>query len=130
MKHPLTIAATMCVVSLLAVPAFAANSVSAGRTKGDFAVSPSGSTQYSIPIWTPPGIRNVHPNLALVYDSQSPAGIAGPGWTIAGLSAIARCAPTYAQDGAPAAITLTTADRFCLDGNRLRLTTSENLSTY
>jgi RHS repeat-associated protein len=44
----------------------------------------------------------------------------GPGWTITGLSAIARCNPTYAQDGTPAPITLSAADGLCLDGNRLR----------
>jgi len=49
---------------------------------------------------------------------------------IAGLSAIYRCNQTVAQDGTPAGITLTYADRFCLDGKRLRLTSSENLSAY
>ncbi|MDP9008029.1 MAG: FG-GAP-like repeat-containing protein [Pseudomonadota bacterium] len=100
------------------------------RTAGQGSISPLGSAQYSIPIWTPPGIRIVHPNLALVYDSNSPASIAGPGWNLAGLSAITRCNSTLAQDAAPAAVTLTTADRFCLDGNRLRLTSSEDLNAY
>jgi hypothetical protein len=100
------------------------------RTVGQGTVSPTGSAQYSIPLWTPPGIRSVHPNLALVYDSNSPAGIAGPGWNLAGLSAITRCNATFAQDAAPGAVTLTTSDRFCLDGNRLRLTSSEDLTTY
>ena len=77
-----------------------------GHIRGQFAVSPpSGAAQYSIPIWTPPGIRGVQPSLALVYNSQSPSGILGPGWSLAGLSAITRCNRTYAQDGAAAPIT-------------------------
>ncbi len=79
---------------------------------------------------TPPGIRSLQPHLALSYDSASPAGIAGPGWNLVGVSTISRCNRTYAQDGAPAPITLTQADAFCLDGNRLRLTSSETLTTY
>ena len=68
----------------------------------------------------PPGIHGLQPNLALLYDSHVPNGLMGPGWTLTGLSAISRCNPTFAQDGTPAPITLTTADGLCLDGNRLR----------
>ncbi len=102
----------------------------AGRTAGQFSVSPTGSANYTIPLWSPPGVRGLQPRLALTYDSNAGAGILGPGWNVAGLSAITRCAPTFAQDGTPGTITLTAADRFCLDGKRLRLTSSENLSTY
>ena len=110
---------------------FATNALAAvGRTAGQFVVSPVGSAQYTIPIWTPPGVRGVQPALALTYDSRLGYGLLGPGWTLNGLSAISRCNRTFAQDGAAAAITLTTADAFCLDGNRLRLTSSDNLSTY
>lgn len=114
------------VASIAATNAWAA----VGRTPGQFVVSPSGSAQYSIPIWTPPGVRGVQPLLALVYDSHSSYGIMGPGWNLSGLSSIARCNRTYAQDGTPAPVTLTYADAFCLDGSRLRLTSSETLSTY
>jgi RHS repeat-associated protein len=107
-----------------------AEASSFGRTVGQFDVSHSGSAQYSIPIWTPPGIRGIQPNLTITYDSHLSYGFMGPGWTLTGLSAITRCNPTYAQDGTPAPLTLTLSDRFCLDGNRLRLTSSENLSTY
>lgn len=110
---------------------FQMNAVAAvGHTAGQFAVSPTGSAQYSIPIWTPPGIRGIQPNLALTYDSHLSYGLMGPGWAINGLSVISRCNRTYAQDGTPAPIALTMADAFCLDGNRLRLTSSETLSTY
>jgi len=95
---------------------------SAGRTPGQFAVSALGNASYQIPIWTPPGARGIEPKLALVYASGGPDGPLGPGWNLAGLSALARCAKTYASTaGSPAPIALTTSDDICLDGNRLRL---------
>jgi virulence plasmid B protein len=125
MKHLLVVT---FVLLIAAFQTALANSF--GRTAGQFEVSPTGSAQYSIPIWTPPGIHGLQPSLALSYDSQMGYGLMGPGWTIAGMSTISRCNPTYAQDAAPAPITLTMTDVFCLDGNRLRLTSSETLSTY
>jgi RHS repeat-associated protein len=107
-----------------------ARSSSVGRVAGDFNVSATGSAQYSIPIWTPPGPRGVQPHLAINYDSQSGTGSLGPGWQLSGLSAIYRCNLTVAQDGAAAAVTLTVSDRYCLDGKRLRLTSGENLNLY
>jgi len=54
----------------------------------------------------------------------------GPGWTLNGLSTISRCNPTYAQDGTPAPITLTTADGLCMDGKRLRGVPAGSTTTY
>jgi len=93
-----------------------------GRTAGTFAVSPTGATTYTIPIFAPHGPGGVQPNISLVYNSQSGIGFVGIGWSLAGLSAISRCNHTYAQDGAPAPIALATSDGYCLDGQRLRLT--------
>jgi hypothetical protein len=93
-----------------------------GRTPGQFAVSPRGSAQYTIPIWAPHGPRGVQPNIALTYDSHSGNGPVGVGWGISGLSAIYRCNRTIAQDGAAAPIALATSDGYCMDGKRLRLT--------
>lgn len=42
-----------------------------GRTPGNASISPSGAATYSVPLWTPPGIRGLAPNLALVYSSRS-----------------------------------------------------------
>jgi virulence plasmid B protein len=92
------------------------------RIAGTFDVSSTGSAQYTIPLWTPPGVRGIQPNLALTYDSHLSYGLMGPGWALGGLSVISRCNPTFAQDAAPAPITLTTTDGLCLDGNRLRTT--------
>ncbi|MBS0611666.1 MAG: VCBS repeat-containing protein [Proteobacteria bacterium] len=96
---------------------------SAGRTPGQFSVSALGGAMYTIPIWTPPGARGIEPKLSLVYTSGGQDGPLGPGWALAGLSSISRCNKIYADNaGAPAPVTLTAGDEFCLDGNRLRVT--------
>lgn len=112
--------------------AFSANSVanSVGRTTGTYAISPTGAATYSIPIWAPRGPNGLEPHIALTYNSQSGNGPLGVGWSLSGFSSIYRCAATFAQDAAPAPVALDYTDRFCLDGKRLRLTSSETLSTY
>ncbi len=64
----------------------------------------------------------VAPSLAIAYDSRGGNGLLGVGFHLAGLSAIRRCGSTLAQDGKLAAVALTSSDRYCLDGHRLRLT--------
>lgn len=100
-----------------------------GATAGQFEVTESGSATYSVPILTVPGTAGVAPQLALSYSSQGGDGPLGRGWTISGLSAIERCRATreagdfivggVPQDGAPPPIQFDSADRFCLDGQRL-----------
>lgn len=110
----------MCALAL--VSTHVEGAIVAGRTPTTFAVSSSGAATYEIPIWTPPGVGEVQLELALKYGSRSPNGVLGVGWSISGLSAITRCNKTWAQDGgAPAAVNLTSSDRFCLDGNQLKL---------
>src|SRR6266404_1105270 len=66
-----------------------------GRTAGSFGVSQTGGATYSIPIWTPPGVKNIQPNMALVYNSQGGGSTLGVGWSLAGLSLVYRCDKTY-----------------------------------
>lgn len=109
----------------LALAAFGLSSraeAAVGRTVGADGVSPSGAETYTIPIFAPRGPNGLGPHMALVYNSQQPSGYLGVGWSLAGFSAISRCNRTVAQDGAAAPVALTTADAFCLDGARLRLT--------
>jgi RHS repeat-associated protein len=108
--------------SLALLTLSAANAQTVGRTAGQFAVSPTGAATYTIPIWAPPGPKGIQPNISLVYNSQAGNGLLGVGWNLAGLSSISRCNLTYAQDGAPAPVSLATGDGYCLDGQRLRLT--------
>jgi RHS repeat-associated protein len=92
-----------------------------GRTSGSFDVSSTGAAVYQIPIFTPPGTAGMTPSLSLVYDHHSSNTLFGVGWNISGLSAIARCPRTWVQDGDARDIRNDLTDRFCLDGNRLRL---------
>jgi RHS repeat-associated protein len=94
-----------------------------GRTAGVAKVTPTGAASYSIPIVAPPGVNGMTPSLALTYNSRSDSGVAGVGWSIAGLSAIVRCPRTVAQDGEARDVRLDSSDRFCLDDKKLRLVT-------
>ena len=93
----------------------------AGRTPGWFGVGMSGAATYQIRLWTPPGIGTAELALSLEYNSRAGNGVLGQGWNLAGLSAITRCNKTMAQDGAFSPVAYTTADRFCLDGQQLKL---------
>jgi len=93
-----------------------------GRTDGEASVAATGSARYSIPLSLPPGTHGLAPALAITYDSHSGNGLLGVGFRLAGLSRIHRCPRTIAQDGAVGAVALGASDRFCLDGQRLRLT--------
>jgi hypothetical protein len=90
-----------------------------GRTRGYATVSPLGEAQYSIPLAVPPGTNGMTPSLSLEYRHRTRGGLLGVGWSIGGLSQITRCPRTVAQDGISAAPLRSTADRFCLDGQRL-----------
>ena len=111
----MTVAATMASMDALAA---------VGRTPGTFAVSAVGSAQYTIPIWAPPGPRGMQPQVRLFYDSQAGIGPLGVGWSLGGLGQIARCNQTVAQDGTAAAVAMTSSDVYCINGNRLRLTST------
>jgi RHS repeat-associated protein len=97
-----------------------AAAVDYGRTPGSFGVS-GGNATYSIPIWTPPGPGGVAPNIALSYNSSGANGVGGVGWHLSAVSSIERCSRTNSQDGNGAAVDLTLLDRYCIGGNRLRL---------
>ncbi|HZF27213.1 MAG TPA: FG-GAP-like repeat-containing protein, partial [Steroidobacteraceae bacterium] len=114
--------AIQLVVCLLTVFVTSTTFAAAGRTVGKASVSSSGSAQYTIPLWVPPGTNRLTPTLALRYSSGTENGVLGIGWSIDGLSAIARCNKTIAQDLTTNAPILDVSDGYCLDGNRLRLT--------
>jgi hypothetical protein len=111
-----------CVIGVAAalVPTLGAAAV--GRTPGNADVSPIGEASYSIPITAPPGTHGMTPGMALVYGHRNSGTLVGAGWSIAGLSAISRCQRTWAADGAPRDVRNDASDRFCLNGNKLRLT--------
>jgi RHS repeat-associated protein len=115
------IAAVLIVMgSFCAAPGAASAAV--GRTAGEGTVTSTGAAVYSIPIWAPPGINGLTPDVAITYNHRSGDGLLGMGFALGGFSAIERCNNTIAQDGVAQAATLSTFDSYCLDGNRLRLT--------
>ena len=95
----------------------------------EFRVDESGAATYTIPIYAVPGTAGVAPKLSLNYSSQGGYGPLGKGWSIGGLSTIARCRATreagdfiangLPNDGLPRPINFSDGDRFCLDGQRL-----------
>lgn len=93
----------------------------AGTTLDEFAVTLSGGASYSVPISLPPGIKDIAPNVAISYNSQSANGLAGWGWNISGLSTITRIPATTYHDGFIDGVNFTNKDRFALDGQRLVL---------
>lgn len=99
-------------------PAAPATAVGALGVKAS--VSPSGSGNVAIGISVPPGIAGVQPDLSLIYDHTGGNSFVGMGWNLEGLSVITRCPKTVAQDGATSAVTLTSADAYCLGGAKLR----------
>jgi len=119
-------------LGVITAPALAATA--AGATPGTFAVSPTGAATYTIPIWAPRGPNGLQPHIGLTYNSEAGNGPFGVGWGLSGLGSIYRCSLTFAQDAAPAPVALITSDGYCLDGQRLRLTSSGNYglagSTY
>jgi RHS repeat-associated protein len=107
-------------LALLCMQATALGAV--GRIEGAGSVTSSGAASYEIPLRLPPGTAGIEPELSITYNSQRGNGILGPGWALSGVPSITRCNRSVAQDGAPAAVTLTYADAFCLDSKRLRIT--------
>jgi YD repeat-containing protein len=91
-----------------------------GKTPGEFGVS-GGSASYTIPIWTPPGPNGLTPSISLHYSSSRENGLGGVGWALSAVSSIERCARTKHQDAGAAPIELSMSDRYCIGGNRLRL---------
>jgi RHS repeat-associated protein len=111
------------IASLLVVFLIPPLSIAAvGRTPGSADVSQSGEATYSIPIFAPPGTHGMTPKMALVYNHRSSSTLLGAGWSIAGLSAISRCPKIYGADGEMRDVRNDSQDRYCLDGNKLRLT--------
>lgn len=90
-----------------------------GATGGDFRVAEDGSATYQIPLKLPQGIAGVTPQMAFSYSSNGGNSTLGRGWSLSGLTSISRCPKNYTQDGYIAGVSLTIADSYCLNGQRL-----------
>ena len=90
-----------------------------GTTEGAFEVSPTGAATYSIPINIVPGISGMQPKLSINYSSQGGVGNLGVGFSLSGLSQIARCPAIIDVEGYTGAVNVDESDAFCLDGQKL-----------
>jgi RHS repeat-associated protein len=102
------------------IPLPDADAAEVGTLAGAFSVSDRGAANYTIPIAVPPGRSGFEPRLSLVYDGSKREGLMGPGWRIAGLSAITLC-PTTLSAAAYTGPVFYPGSNFCLDGQQLVL---------
>ena len=111
-------------------PLAVSGAVVAGSLPGGVAVDNQGSASYGIPIEVVPGTGGLQPDLALHYNSRSANGMVGVGWSVAGLSTIARGPTTDFLETTNRAtydpenykihgVDFTNYDRFYLDGQKL-----------
>lgn len=94
-------------------------------TKGNIEVNGAGQLQFTLPIALPPGVKNVAPQINLVYTSGSNNGIAGYGWNISGTTSISRIGKTIEKDGEVKGIQLDYTDYYSFNGQRLILKSGE-----
>ncbi|WP_026711072.1 RHS repeat-associated core domain-containing protein [Flavobacterium filum] len=87
--------------------------------KSEMNVSESGAMTYMVPIDIVEGRNSFHPNIALVYNSQSGNGMAGWAWNISGLSTITLGGKSKFIDGITKGSQFDGSDPFYLDGERL-----------
>jgi hypothetical protein len=129
LARALTSAVPGLAISLLVLPPAQA---AVGRTEASHGVTPNGAPSYTIPIRATEGINGLTPRISIDYVGPTAGmqvgrkgnrrlqSVLGVGFDLAGLSYIRPCPQTSAQDGAASPVTLTAADRYCLDGARLR----------
>lgn len=85
-------------------------------------VSVAGQLGYAYPIQVPPGVAGFAPAVSLSYQSGGSGGIAGSGWSLSATMSVERCgrAPAFG-DSAFGGVTLTSQDRLCMGGERLKV---------
>ncbi|MGI9650399.1 RHS repeat-associated core domain-containing protein [Chryseobacterium sp. RLHN22] len=90
-------------------------------TKGNIEVNQGGQLQFTLHIDLPKGLKEVSPNISLVYQSNSGNGLAGYNWNISGVTSILRTGKTIEKDGELKAIQLDDSDYYSFNGQRLIL---------
>ncbi|PVX28408.1 RHS repeat-associated core domain-containing protein [Sphingomonas pokkalii] len=91
----------------------------AGTTPASLAVTPDGTSSYSVPLVVPPGTAGVEPKLSLVYSSRGGVSAYGFGWSVSGLSQIHRGPRNLTDDGRVAGVRFSADDALTLDGEKL-----------
>jgi len=94
-------------------------------TKGNIEVTKAGQLQYTLAVDVPPGIKNITPDINLVYTSGGHNGLAGYNWNITGLSSISRIGKNLEIDGIIKGVQLDYSDYYSFNGQRLILKSGE-----
>ncbi|MDR6405320.1 MULTISPECIES: RHS repeat-associated core domain-containing protein [Chryseobacterium] len=94
-------------------------------TKGNIDVNGAGQLQFTLPITLPPGVKNVVPQISLIYTSGSGNGIAGYGWNISGITSISRVGKNIEKDGETRGVQMDYSDYYSFNGQRLILKSGE-----
>lgn len=95
------------------------------NTEGNIEVNRAGQLQFSLPLDLPPGVKNVVPEISLVYSSESGNGIAGYGWNISGITSITRTSKNIENAQEVKNIQLSYSDYYSFNGQRLILKSGE-----
>ncbi|PWN69184.1 hypothetical protein C1631_014070 [Chryseobacterium phosphatilyticum] len=94
-------------------------------TKGKIEVTGTGQLQFTLPISLPPGVKNIAPQVNLIYTNGAGNGIAGYGWNLSGITSISRTGRNIEKDGAVKGIKLDYTDYYSFNGQRLILKSGE-----
>lgn len=112
---------------------FAMHSASAetlvGELPGEFVVNHLGAASYTISLTGSPGTAGMEPKLSISYSSRGGNGLLGLGFSLGGLSTIARGGASLDQDQFIDGVDLDESDRFLLDGKRLELVALNGTAT-
>ena len=101
-----------------------------GELEDDLKVNNLGTAGYTLPLVVSPGTAGMQPKLAITYSSRGGNGPLGIGFSLSGLNAISRAPASFDQDGFVDPVDYDEHDRFLLNGQRLELVSTTNLSLY
>lgn len=93
--------------------------------KGNIEITKAGQLQYTLNIDTPPGVKDLTPNISLIYTSGGQNGLAGLNWNLSGMSSISRVGRTLDKDGIKKSAQLDYSDYYSFNGQRLVLKSGE-----
>ncbi|MBN2785358.1 MAG: VCBS repeat-containing protein [Pontiellaceae bacterium] len=100
-----------------------------GILPGDVSVDNTGAASYNLSLTVPPGTSGVEPLLGISYNSRAGNGALGVGFSLSGISSVARMAPMREYEGFSGGVEFNDDDRLVLDGQRLLLV-STNAASY
>ncbi len=103
--------------------------IEVGSTPANFQVDETGAATYTIPLMTAPATAGFAPSVAIQYRSSAGDGPMGLGFSINGLSSIARCRKSFEHGDGPGPhppVSYTLQDAYCMDGQRILEVSAES----